>query len=80
MSANEANIKLLTRNEIKKKDEKYSFKYSVIKTLFLCPAYVSVGLNIKIFGVTAEDLRILLKLNYKQVSTFNSDSNCKLHN
>ena len=35
-----------------------------------CFAYLSVGLNIEIFGITLEDLRILLKLNYKDVSSF----------
>jgi hypothetical protein len=70
MSANEVNEIFLTNNESKKKDENYSFKYRVIKTFFLCVAYVSVGLNIEIFGVTVEDLRILLKLDYKQVSNF----------
>ena len=48
---------------------KYSFRYRVLKTVLFHFSCLSLGVTSEIFGTTNEDLRILLNVNYKKVST-----------
>lgn len=48
---------------------KYKFSYRILKTILFHCAYISLGLNSEIFGVTLEDLKKLLNVNYQRLST-----------
>ena len=48
---------------------KYTFLYRILKTILFHFACLSLGLNSEIFGITSEDLKILLNVNYQRVST-----------
>lgn len=47
----------------------YTYRYRVIKTILLHLAYMSLGLNNELFGVSIEDLKILLNVNYQSIAT-----------
>ena len=55
--------------ESKTQSSKYTFLYRILKTILFHFAYLSLGLNSEIFGITSEDLKILLNVNYQRVST-----------
>ncbi len=65
------NIDYTTNNKPKaaKISTLYTFRYRVLKTILFHLAYLSLGLNSEIFGVTIEDLKILLNVNYQRVSS-----------
>ena len=46
---------------------KYTLRYRVLKTILFHCAFLSLGLISEIYGVTYEDLRILLDANYQLV-------------
>jgi hypothetical protein len=55
--------------ESKKQSSKYTYLYRVLKTILFHCAYLSLGLNSEIYGVTSEDLKILLNVNYQRVAS-----------
>lgn len=57
------------RNENRNSIEKYTLRYRVIKTILFHFSCLSLGLTMELYGVTIEDLKILLNVNYQQVST-----------
>ena len=52
----------------RRKDEKYTMKYRIVKTLVLILAWVSLGVNLEMIGPTLEDLKIFLNIDYSTIS------------
>jgi len=47
---------------------KYTPTYRWIKSILLLLTWISFGLNFELIGITLEDLKIFLKVNYTSVS------------
>ena len=47
---------------------KYSMKYRLTKTFLMILTWICFGLNFEMIGITLEDLRVYLDVNYAQIS------------
>ena len=72
MSSDEIDyVDFLRKNERKKckyTPPKYTLTYRWLKSSLLVLAWISFGLNFELIGITLEDLKIYLNVNYTSVS------------
>jgi FHS family Na+ dependent glucose MFS transporter 1 len=61
MDDNQLKLKEMEKNP-------YTMKYRIFKTLLMIFAWVSFGINLELIGTALEDLRILLNVDYQQMS------------
>lgn len=58
----------LNKHNNRRKDDKYTINYRIVKTIVLILAWVSLGVNLEMIGPTLEDLKIFLNIDYSTIS------------